>query len=675
MIKMPPVKYEMINLGGGMDQITPTISLPPGVCRDAVNFECLEYGGYGRIGGYERYDGHASPSDAVYALLYVASFTNTPTSGQTITNGTATGVVIATGSNYVAITKQSGTFSVGDSLTVGATPIGTVATPSAVSSAVSAQLTNLAASAYRSDISAPTGSGPIRGVFLFDDLVYCLRDNAGATAMGLFVESATGWQPVTLFNEVTFTSGGASAPADGSTLTQGGVTATVKRAARKSGAWASNTAAGVLIVSNPSGGNFSAGAATIGGISVTLGGAQTAITLSPGGRCEFVQANFFGQASGTRIYCADGVNRMWEFDGTVLVPLTTGLATDAPNHVASFKKYLWYSYGSSAFSSALGDPYDYTALNGAVELACGDAVTGLLVQPGDAASGSMTIFCRNSTNMLYGTSSLDWNLVSYNIGTGSLPYTQQNLANTFMMDDRGVFALAATLQYGNFQQTSLTNAIRPFIAEHRRYVASSTLARDKSQYRLFFSDNWGLYITLVNGKFMGAMPVYFGTSVTCAWECTKSDGELVKFFGGEDGMVYQMDVGTSFDGSAINAYITLNWDSVKSPRILKRWRRASLEVSGSSYASLTFGYSLGYASDQLLQPNSANYAAPFQATYWDSFTWDNFVWDGRTLMPSECEVVGTSENIQLSISTNSTDFAPFAINSVILHHTPRRGLR
>lgn len=672
------VQHETMAMKGGLDQITPTLSLPPGVLRDALNFECLENGGYGRIGGYERYSGEPSPSDAIYALLYVTSFTNTPSVGQTITNSgaTATGYIIAVGTNYIAYTKETGTFVIGDTLKVGATVIGTLITPQgAMSSAVNAQYVNLAAAAYRSDITAPTGSGPIRGVFVYEDLTYCLRDNAGATAMNLWKESASGWTQVTLFKKVSFTAGGTATPADGATLTQGGVTATVKRVVKQSGAW-TGTAAGIFVITSVSGGNFAAGAATLtGGATVTLSGAQTDITLLDGGRCEITQANFFGQVGGTRIYCADGVNPMWEFDGETLVPIYTGLATDTPLHITAFKNHLFYSYASSAFCSGIGDPYNHTALAGAAEIPCGDTVTGFIVQPGATDAGAMTIFCRNSTNTLYGNSSSDWNRVNYNTGSGSLDYSQQNLAQTFMCDDRGVSGLAATLNFGNFQQASLTNLLRPFFAEHRIRVAASMLARDKSQYRLFFNDGFGIYMTVVNGQLMGSIPVYFPMNVTCTWESTLSNGELVKFVGGSDGHVYQMDVGTSFDGEAINAYFTLNWASMRNSRMRKRFRRASIEMTGPSYAAVSFGYSLGYANSLNLQPNSQTYAAPFILTQWDNFTWDNFVWDGRTLLPTECEMVGTAENVQITVRSNSTDYAPFAVNSVIVHYTPRRGLR
>jgi len=677
MIKMAPVQYEQITLKGGLDQITPTLSLKPGVCRDAVNFEALEFGGYGRIGGYERFSGQPAPSAGVYTLLYVAAFTNTPAAGETITNGVATGRIIAVGADYVAITKVSGTFTTGDPLLVGATPIGTLVDPgTAPSLQLNAQYQNLAAAVYRADIAPPVGSGPIRGGFLYRDLVYCLRDNVGATACDLFVQSGTGWQQITLGSEVSFTAGGAALPADGETLTKGGVTATVQRAVTQSGAWLGNTAAGRFILTNIAGGNFSAGAATLsGGGTVTLSGAQTAITLLPGGKGEWCEANFSGQLSASRIYYADGMNRMFEFDGTTVVPITTGTVPDTPKHITAFKNHLFFSVQSSVFNSGIGAPYNYTVLAGAAEQPCGDTVTSFLIQPGSATTGTLAIHCRNTTLMMYGTSAADWNLVTYNNGVGALDYTGQNLSQSYTMDDRGVFSLATSLNFGNFEEASLTNNIRPFIADRRTKASCSSLDRSKSQYRLFFTDGSGLYITLVNGKPMGAMPVAFPTYANIAFEGTLSSGELVKFFGGADGHLHQLDMGTSFDGAAINAYITLNWDAVKNPRMLKRFRRASIEIAGNGYAAIDFGYQIGYGSTEYLQPDTANYPTPFSLAYWDSFTWDSFYWDGRTVFPTECEMVGSAENVQLAISANSTDFLPFALNSAIIHYSLRRGLR
>jgi len=80
----PKVQYDLIRLGGGLDQVTPTLSLKPGIARRATNFECSITGGYSRIAGYERFDGHESPSDAIYSIL-VCTLSATVTVGVTVT--------------------------------------------------------------------------------------------------------------------------------------------------------------------------------------------------------------------------------------------------------------------------------------------------------------------------------------------------------------------------------------------------------------------------------------------------------------------------------------------------------------------------------------------------------------------------------------------------------------
>lgn len=670
-MQMAPVMYDFLQLKGGMDQVTPTLSLPPGVCRDALNHECVENGGYGRIDGYERYSGQPKPSDAVYALLFVSGFMNFPAVGNTITNGAATGVVIAVGSNYIAYTKATGTFVVGDTIMVGATVIGTMITPAGgVSPQLNATYLNLAADVYRADIAKPTGSGPIRSVFVYADTAYCIRDNAGATAANLWKATTSGWTAVTLFNEVSFTAGAVTTPVDGEILTQGANTATVRRVVTETGAW-TGTAAGRFIVTTPAPGAFTAGAATLsGGATVTLSGAQTAITLSAGGKGEATQANFFGQAASARIYHADGVNRMAEFDGTVWTPLSTGGLI--PRHIVAHKRYLFYSVNSSIFYRAVGNPY---ATTGGAEIATGDTVVGFLVMPGAQTTATLAVLNRNSTNMLYGIDPTSWNLVPYNLGTGSLEYTLQNMAQSCMLDDRGVFTLQASLNFGNFEQNSLTHKIRPFITAHRPYVCSSGLNRLKSQYRVFYSDTYGLYLTLINNKMIGVMPVKFSTYVNVYWESTLSSGQNIMLMGGADGHVHQMDVGTSFDGDPINAYIVLNWDAIKNPRILKRLRRGSVEVAGSGYARINFGYQVGYGSNQYAQPATANYEVPLVQTEWDAFTWDAFTWDGSTLLPTDIQMEGTAENVQITMASNSDEYRAYTINSAVLHYTPRRGLR
>lgn len=675
---MPRVLYEAIALRGGLDQISPTLSLKAGVARRAVNFEAAVTGGYTRIAGYERFDGQAAPSDATYTILGV-TLSGAVSLGLAINGQTsgATATIIATPTGALVVTARTGTFTVGENIRNGGTVIGvcTSTTNTSGNAQSAAVYSTMAAAHYRALIDPVPGEGPVRGVVYYGGTVYAFRNAVGGLTCVLYKSTASGWSAVTMFYEVTFSVGGTATPLEGQTLTQGGVTAVIKRVVKRSGAW-SGTAAGTMVIAAPGGGNFAAGAATVStsGATLTLAGIQTAITLAPGGRYEMIVENF-GTAS--RVYGCDGANPAFEFDGTVYAPIHTGMTTDTPDHVVAFKKHLMLAFDASHQISGIGDPFAWSVVLGAAEIAAGETITNYTLISGSQAGGALLVQTRNNTLILYGSSTADFQLVNYNNGVGALPYMSANLSGAYTLDDRGVIGLNSTLAYGNFEQASLTANIRPFILANRQYATASVVNREKSQFRVFFSNGNGLYCTIVNDKFIGAMPVYFPDPVFCTWASEESDGSEITLYGSSGGYVHRLDAGTSFDGTAINSYITLNFDSIKSPRIRKRYRKASAEITGSTFAALSVSYELGYGSPLIAPQATASYSANYTTATWDSgYKWDSgLVWDGRTLFPSEIELQGTAENIAITFA-NFTDYtAPFTINSLIIHYTPRRGIR
>ena len=681
--QLPPVKYDTIALGGGLDLITPYMNLAPGVVRSAVNFECSPTGGYTRVAGYERFDGRPAPSSASILLLTVTANSLPAALAQTVTGAVsgATGILIAVTATYFVLAGVTGTFNGTEGLLIGGS---TVATQAGFASAPTPELyaryRALAADVYRTAISAPPGSGPVRGAFIYSGATYCFRDNFNATASLLYQATTSGWTAVPYQYEVAFTAGGTVTPADGATLTKGSVTAVVRRVVLQTGAWSGSNATGRLIIEAPTGGNFSSGTAALtGGATVTLSGAQTPITLLPGGRVETVQTNFYGQAKSVRVYGCDGVNRAWEFDGSTLVPISSGATPDTPSHIVAHKNHLFLAIKSSVIHSAPGWPYNFNGADGASEIPTGDIVTAMQELPGNQTTGALAIFSQTNTNMLYGTSVNNWNYVPFNTGTGSLPYTVENMAQTFMFDAHGVFTMDATLNYGNFDQASLTANIRPYVNANRAYTTVSYLCRTKSQYRLCFSNGNGLHLTVVDGKFTGAMPVWFPIlgGVYNAWSGVGPDGNEVVYLCGGDGMLYQAEKGTSFDGASIPSMLTLVYSSIKTPRILKRYRKAGVEMVGTSYVPLSFYYSFGYGRPEYQMPLPEAYGVPLSAATWDTVgvQWDGFTWDANTNGVVECEMNGTAENVALTFASNVAFADAFTLNSVTIHFTPRRGLR
>jgi len=680
MPSMPRVQYDLIRLRGGLDQVTPTLSLPPGFVRRSANFEASITGGYTRIAGYERFDGHPRPSDAIYDVFQCV-LTGAVAVGNTITGLTSgeTAVVIAIDGQNLIVTKESGNFTDGETIQVSAVTVGTLTSQIGVvaDGLTDATYRNLAADSYRSDIAIVPGSGPVRGVFLYNGVVYAFRNNAGGTALAMYASSGSGWTSVALGFELGFSNGIAEIFVGDTVIGQTtGATGVVARVVIESGGWGTSNAAGRLILSSTTGTFAAPENLRVGGVvKAHATGPATAITLAPDGRVETVIGNIGGGVANYRAYSCDGKNRAWEFDGTTLVPINTGMLDDKPQHVAVHRQHLFLSFGASLQFSGLGLPFQWAPILGAGEIAMNATITNLLPLPGDQSSGALAVYTRRDTSVLYGTSSANFSLATFNTGTGAVAYTAQTMDQAYVLDDRGVISLGTSLNFGNFLPASLTMNIRPFMQPRINLATASTVNREKGQYRIFFSDGYGVYLTILNGSLLGAMPMQFSHVVNCAFEGEDSTGAARMFLGSTNGYVYELDRGTSFDGEPIPASIGLPFNSTNSPRLLKRYRKASVEVTGDAYAEFQFGYDLGYRSPYLTQDSDSSHTNDLRASYWDDWTWDDFVWDGSDVSPSEVEVRGTAENMAIRISAVSDILEPFTVNSIIVHYTFRRGLR
>jgi hypothetical protein len=599
---LPPVQYDLIQLGGGLDLVTPSFNLAPGVLRDAINFAAKPLGGYYRIAGYERINGLPSPSNAVVTVLQATWAGAMPVVGDSATIGTISGVICGVSWDRLALTKVTGTIpSPGPTnIVVNAVVVGTsTGNYGAIEPRIAAQLKAAAADIYRADITPVPGSGPILGCILFNDVIYAFRNNASGTEAKLYKSSPSGWVNV-----------------------------------------------------------------------------PVPVTLLPNGRYEMVVANFTAGPASMKVYGCDGVNAPFQFDGTTYTPITTTGMAFPPKHIYAFKGHLFLSYKTSVIHSALGNPLDYQVINGAGEIGTSDDVTGMLVQPGTGDGGALAIYGRNTIYMLYGSSSADWKFVTYGVGVGGIPYTMQNLADSYTLDDRGVISMRSSLNYGNFDTGSLTYNINSAVAAHRALASASSVNRQYSQYRVFFSDGYGIFTTVVNSDLVGHGIVQYPDPVLCAWDGEWADGTPVSIFGTTSGYVMRNDVGTSFDGVAINGYFVTNINISKQLRIHKRFRRCVLEVQGENYTEFSVGYNFDWATADIAQHLFSNTGVALSGTSaWDSFYWDNFYWDGRTITPSYLELNGSGENIQLLVSTNSDFVAEFSVNSAILHYTLRRGKR
>lgn len=337
---------------------------------------------------------------------------------------------------------------------------------------------------------------------------------------------------------------------------------------------------------------------------------------------------------------------------------------------------MFLAFDNSLQHSGIGNPYVWSAVLGAGELNMGEKITNLLPQPSDAQSGgAMSISTRNSMFMLYGASSADWKLVTYQRDVGSIAHTMQSIAaNTYYLDDRGVTNLTQTLNYGNFASESISTAVKEWLVTRKGNVIDSCVVKEKNQYRLYFGGGTGMHVTFNGAQLTGMMPIQYAHNVVVTHSTEFSDGTEGVFYGDDAGNVYLADDGPSFAGETITAYFKMQFNHCGSPRVLKRFKKVTFECGGGGYADFQLGSELGYGTPEVDTQQLELVDVSFAGSRWDdpgSF-WDTGVWDGRVLLPVEVPLDGTEENIGLTVYQSSGIYLGLNFQGALLQYIPRR---
>jgi hypothetical protein len=675
-------------LRGGLNLITPAIAMPSGSCIAAMNYE-PEVRGYRRKSGYERFDGRPKPSEASYSVLYFDAGSTAVSEGDTITGVTSGAAAIALtdgvlesgtyggadAAGYLVLYNVTGTFQDNEALQVSASTVctanGTATFDGALNDTDATLWYRAAVADRRASISTVPGSGPVRGVWAYGSAVWAIRDNAGGTAGILHKATSSGWAAQDLGHKIEFDNG-LTAYSEGETLTQGGVTATVRRVVLVSGTYSGGDAAGYMTITDISGGSFAAGAATTAAGAANLTGAEVANALPPGGRYHFENHNFRGAASEVRMYAVNGVGKGFEWDGSYFTEIRTGLtdALDKPTRVCEFSNHLFLFYSSGAvMHSGIGDPLSYSALDGAGEFTFGAEPTDVLT----SASTSLVILGRGRVSYITGTSALDFVLSQIAADAGAIPWTAQMAGAPIYLDEAGIRRMDTTQAFGNWRMSTMSANVDPLIARKRAGGVEPVGAlrnRAKDQYKLFYSDGTGL--TLYMGrKDPEILPFEYPFTMTCCSVGSLDGGEEMLFAGSDDGYVYQLDVGTSHDGEAITAYVLMAFNSVGSPLQRKCFHKATLEVDAAPNTQL--GMTAEYAYGSFDQPASSEQTFNLAGggAFWNAGDYNRFYWSAPVQGLAEAYIGGVGRNCAIGVLSEATHEQPHTLNSLTLNFTYR----
>jgi hypothetical protein len=594
---------------------------------------------------------------------------------------------------YVTIGAITGTFQVTENLQVGA--VNKVRTTSlavdrgAADDDLDAQYLATAVVNARNLIQPVPGAGPVRGVALCkkDGNVYAWRDDVSpsATKSRMYRATATGWQLVALGWSLKFTASGATAIVAGNTVTGGtsGATGLVSKVITDGNQAFIAALTGVLILSATTG-TFQAGEdLKVGGVTLaTTPGPATANIISPGGRFECINTNFYGATSQGALYAAYGTGPAFEFDGTIFVPILTGAATETPQHIAAHKNHLFLSYPNGGLTgSQSGLPLCWNGSFGATAFGMGDDITGLMPE----LAGVLAIFCKSSIQILSGSISSDFVLAPYTIDVGAKEWTLETMGAPIFMDQGGVRDLTTTQSFGNFNVGTKTQMVQPLLDAKKKAKITPVAClrvRDKTQYRLYFSDGTGITIYLgafkvsISGSITipSILPFDYGARIPrCMFSSVgPNDGQdeaEILLMGCDDGYVYQIDKGTSLDGDNINGFLRPAFNNCGSPGYNKRTHRMSVTVSGAKKATLFITGSFSDGDPDQPAIDEQSFSVIGGGGFWDEALWNQFLWSSRVNGKATADIDGIGNNFSPTIGTSANDEEPHVLSTYTLTYS------
>lgn len=329
-------------------------------------------------------------------------------------------------------------------------------------------------------------------------------------------------------------------------------------------------------------------------------------------RYQFEKTNFYGQDEFEAVFGVCGASPAFSFDGTRCIRIRTELPAhkDLPRHVTRHGDMLVLGYfpGALVFT-AVGDPFETRASEGANALEVGDRLTGLVPLAGDA----LGIVCQSQTSVVRGTTPETMFKSGISSKRGGIEYTVVDMGRAVLCDGLGVFLADSPESFGAAARSYASQAVHPWLRPRLQAKLSSEDAylrpvvalnvRHKNQMRLYFWDGWVLTMTMLGDVPEFTTQRYYTpapdehtepTPWTPRMICSGIDSSgreriFCSFYGGiKSDYVFELDVGRNFDGEPIPAEVVLNPLTVSDSASEKRYDKLFLYGQGHTWASLTY---------------------------------------------------------------------------------------
>lgn len=380
-----------------------------------------------------------------------------------------------------------------------------------------------------------------------------------------------------------------------------------------------------------------------------------------------------------KVVGVDGYNRPFIWDGTTFTTLSSAPSdVVGAEFVVYHKNQMFFSKGETITFTAPYTDSDFSAANGAGVINVGGAITGLIV-----FRESLIIFTEKSISQLTGNTLQDFLLqpITRNVGCVASDTIEEIGGDVIFLGPEGLRLLSATDRVGDFNLGVVSKTIQD---EMTSLISSSSsfsscVIKQKSQYRIF---GYNSSVTSSSAKgVIGTQTVGNDTS-TMSWAETVGikayvcDGDYTNqtetlVFANDDGYVYQMESGNSFDGANIIASFATPFVYINDPRVRKTFYKMVLYTDPQGAVTTSVNLKLDFDNLGSIQPETISLSneTGIVGFYGNSGAkYGNTVYGTKLKKQFETQLIGSGFSVSIQFVSDSQN-PPFSLDAATIEYS------
>ena len=396
-----------------------------------------------------------------------------------------------------------------------------------------------------------------------------------------------------------------------------------------------------------------------------------------GSKARFAELNF---GAGHKILIVDSTNYPAVYDDVSdTIAYITNADVQGASFVSVFKTTTFYAKGTKLYFTAPSSYDDFSPATGGGVINVGHQITGLAV-----FRDQLIVFSRNSIKRITGTTVADFTSspITDRIGCIDSDTIQEVGGDIMYVAPDGIRLLSATDRIGDFGLDIASDVIAKdaygFLQSTTNF--SSIVLREKAQYRIFGyvaseqrSAAKGLIATKTISQ--GGAGMQWSTTKGIKAYCTDSKYtagyDETTVFANEDGYVYELDTGGSFDGDIIEAIYESPYMPISDPQVRKTFYKMTLyaEPMGDMLLDINLKYDFGTATNAgVIQPATFNVSSTGDSVYIfgsSSAVFGTATFGGELDKVYNKNVIGSGKTIAVRIEDNTIN-PSFTLDTMLL---------